>query len=137
MKKILISGFIIFSLIFSSGIFSESVYAGCIDNDTGQWTTGDCKDDKKVSNLAKNGINVFIGIIGFLAVVVVIYGGFLMVTSEGDAGKVKKAKDTILYGVVGLIVAMMAFGIVKFVVDNVFKTEVKAEIKTETENKVG
>ena len=40
-------------------------------------------------------------------------------TSSGDAGKVKKAKDTILYGVIGLIVVALAFAIVNFVIGGV------------------
>ncbi|MBB1524386.1 hypothetical protein HG470_001240, partial [Candidatus Saccharibacteria bacterium] len=43
-------------------------------------------------------INVIIGIIGFIAVIVIILGGVQYTTSAGDSGKVKKAKDTIMYG---------------------------------------
>ena len=37
-------------------------------------------------------------------------------TSAGDAGKIKKAKDTILYSVIGLIVVALAFAIVNFAI---------------------
>ena len=40
-------------------------------------------------------------------------------TSSGDAGKVKKAKDTILYGIIGLVVCVLAFAIVNFVISNI------------------
>ena len=40
-------------------------------------------------------------------------------TSAGDPGKVKKAKDTILYGVIGLVVCVLAFAIVNFVIANI------------------
>ena len=39
--------------------------------------------------------------------------------SAGDSGKVKKAKDTILYGIIGLIIALLAFAIVNFVIAKV------------------
>jgi hypothetical protein len=55
------------------------------------------------------------GIIGVIAVVMIILGGISYATSQGDPGKVKKGKDTILYGVIGLIVALLAFAIVNFV----------------------
>jgi len=55
------------------------------------------------------------GIIGVVAVVMIILGGISYATSQGDPGKVKKGKDTILYGVIGLIVALLAFAIVNFV----------------------
>ena len=66
-------------------------------------------------------INVVIGVIGFVAVAFIIFGGFQYTTSAGDPGKVKKAKDTILYGIIGLVVAMLAYAIVNFVLSSVFK----------------
>ena len=49
-------------------------------------------------------INAVIGVLGLVCVVVMIIGGINYMTSSGDSGKVKKAKDTILYGVIGLVV---------------------------------
>ncbi len=66
-------------------------------------------------------INGVIGVLGLVAVVVVIIGGVNYMTSAGDAGKVKKAKDTILYGLIGLVVCILAFAIVNFVIVNMFK----------------
>ena len=56
---------------------------------------------------------------GAIAVIMVIFGGFLYVTSAGDAGKVKKAKDTLLYAAVGLVVIVVARVIVIFVINKV------------------
>jgi hypothetical protein len=67
-------------------------------------------------------INVIIGVIGFVAVVVIILGGVQYTTSAGDPGKVKKAKDTILYGIIGLVVALLAFAIVNFVLSSILKS---------------
>ena len=64
-------------------------------------------------------INVIIGVVGFVAVVVIILGGVQYTTSAGDPGKVKKAKDTILYGIIGLVVAILAFAIVNFVLSSI------------------
>ena len=104
----------------------EVSYAGgCIDTSTGEWKS-DCKTIKtstnnEVNNMVRNGINLFIGVIGVLAVAYTIYGGFLYVTSGGDAGKVKQARNSIIYGVVGLVLAMLSFAIVNFVIKNLFK----------------
>ena len=65
-------------------------------------------------------INVLLGVIGILAVVMVIYGGFKIVTSAGAADKVKSGRETILYGVVGLVIALLAFAIVNFVIGAFF-----------------
>ena len=54
-------------------------------------------------------------IIGIVSVIMIILGGISYATSQGDPGKVKKGKDTILYGIIGLIVALLAFAIVNFV----------------------
>ena len=65
-------------------------------------------------------ISVIIGVLGLVAVVVIILGGVSYTTSAGDPGKVKKAKDTILYGIIGLVVAILAFAIVNFVLSSFF-----------------
>ena len=64
-------------------------------------------------------INAVIGILGIVCVVVMIIGGVNYMTSSGDAGKVKKAKDTILYGLIGLVVCVLAFALVNFVITGI------------------
>ena len=76
-------------------------------------TSGDLKDT--VITI----INVVIGMLGIIAVVVIILGGIGYMTSSGDAGKVKKAKDTILYGIIGLIICILSAAIVNFVIAKV------------------
>ena len=73
------------------------------------------EQDNSLMPTIQNGINFTIGIIGVIAVVMIIIGGINYTTSQGDAGKTKKAKDTILYGIIGLIVAILAFAIVTFI----------------------
>ena len=66
-------------------------------------------------------INWVLAILGIIAVIMVILGGFTYMTSRGEAAKTKQAKDTILYGIIGLIIALLAFAIVNFVLANIFK----------------
>jgi hypothetical protein len=54
-------------------------------------------------------------LIGAIAVVMLIIGGLRFVTSNGDPSNVKSARETILYSIIGLIIAMTAFAIVNFV----------------------
>jgi hypothetical protein len=61
-------------------------------------------------------VNVLLYILGAIAVIMIVIGGIRYTTSNGDAGSTKSAKDTVLYAVVGLIVAVMAYAIVNFVV---------------------
>lgn len=64
-------------------------------------------------------IDAVIGVLGLACVIVLIIGGINYMTSSGDAGKVKKAKDTILYAIIGLVVCVLAFAIVNFVISNI------------------
>ena len=66
-------------------------------------------------------LNWVFGIIGIVAVIMIIIGGFNMMISSGDPGKDKKGKDTILYGIIGLVIAILAFAIVNFVINGIFK----------------
>lgn len=66
-------------------------------------------------------LNAVIGVLGLVAVVVIIIGGINYMTSSGDASKVKKAKDTILYGVIGLVVCVLAAAIVNFVIGSIIQ----------------
>ena len=61
-------------------------------------------------------INLMLFIVGVLAVFMMIYGGIRYVLSGGDNNKVKDAKNTILYAIVGLIVAILGYAIVSWVV---------------------
>ena len=67
-------------------------------------------------------VNAVIGVLGIVAVVVIILGGISYMTSNGDATKVKKAKDTILYGVIGLVIVILSAAIVNFVIFKVAGT---------------
>ena len=77
------------------------------------------KDDSLIDTIQVI-INVILGVLGLVAVVVIILGGVTYVTSSGDPGKIKKAKDTILYGIIGLFIALLAYAIVNFVLSSVF-----------------
>jgi hypothetical protein len=62
-----------------------------------------------------NVTNTLLLAIGFVSVVMLIIGGFRYVLSNGNEKSVTGAKDTILYAIVGLVVALLAFAIVNFV----------------------
>lgn len=61
-------------------------------------------------------LSVVFGLAGIIAFFVVIIAGFQFVISSGDPQKVSKARQTILFAVVGLVVCSAAFTIVRFVV---------------------
>jgi uncharacterized Tic20 family protein len=57
--------------------------------------------------------------IGAVSVIFLLIGAFKYVTSNGDAGQIGKAKNTILYAIIGLIVTALSFTIVQFVLGRV------------------
>ena len=61
-------------------------------------------------------LNGIIAVCGLIAVVFVVIGGINYMTSSGDPGKIEKAKKTILYACIGLVIAALAFAIVNFII---------------------
>lgn len=57
-------------------------------------------------------LNFFLGFLGLLTVAMVIYGGFLYVSSAGNEENVNKAKKILLYAVIGIVVIIASFAIV-------------------------
>jgi hypothetical protein len=64
-------------------------------------------------------INVFSVVVGIIAVVMIIVGGFKFIVSGGDSAKVTSARNTIIYAIIGLIIVALAQTIAKFVLSNV------------------
>jgi TRAP-type C4-dicarboxylate transport system permease small subunit len=77
------------------------------------------KDQTDLQSAVISIINAVVGVLALVCVIVIIIGGVNYMTSSGDAGKVKKAKDTILYGLIGLVVCVLAFALVNFVLVNI------------------
>lgn len=82
-------------------------------------TTGACDEIKADASSFNDAlatiINIISVIVGVVAVIMIIYGGFRYITSGGTSEKVTTAKNTILYGIIGLIIVALAQVIVKFV----------------------
>lgn len=60
-------------------------------------------------------VNVLLFIVGAIAVIMLIIGGIRYVVSGGDSGNVTAAKNTILYAIVGIVIAVLAYAIVNWV----------------------
>jgi hypothetical protein len=72
-----------------------------------------------VGNIAVTVVNIFTWVVGVIAVIMIIVGGFRYITSGGDSSKVGGAKNAIVFAIVGLIIVILAQVIVRFVVDRV------------------
>lgn len=62
--------------------------------------------------------NVMLFVVGAISVIMVIVGGLRYVISGGNSSNITAAKNTILYAVVGLIIAIMAYAIINFVLES-------------------
>ena len=117
----------LFSLVFSSHVYAESsrenFYGVCDDiEDEDMKKIAGCDEptgkNKDVVEIVQSGVNVVISLVGMLAVFSIIYGGFTYITAQSDPAKIKRGKDMVVYAVVALVVAFLAYGIVLFVTKN-------------------
>lgn len=74
-----------------------------------------------------NLIAAVLGFLGVLALVVVIYAGYLWTTAAGNEEQVTKAKDWLRNGVIGLIIISLAFALTQFVIRAIIGEEVRRE----------
>jgi len=66
-------------------------------------------------DLLTNGLNLVYFLAGAVSVIVIIVAGIMYTTSNGDAGRVAKAKNLLTYSIVGLVVVLLAFTITSIV----------------------
>ena len=57
-------------------------------------------------------LNFFLGFLGLISVIMIIYGGILYVTAAGEQEKVDKGKKIIMYAIVGIVIILLAFALV-------------------------
>lgn len=77
--------------------------------------------DKSLMSNVSMLINVFASVMGFLAVGMIVYGGFMLLTAQGDPAKIKRGKDVVTYSIIGVILVMLAYAIVNFVMNSGIK----------------
>ena len=65
---------------------------------------------------ASSMIDKVLGFLGLIAVIIILYGGFRWMTAGGNEDAVKKAKHTLMAGIIGLVIIMAAWGIARFVI---------------------
>ena len=129
MKKILtnfakIAAFVpAFALIAGVALPTASTFAADCDVTGGISQGKECvKSEDQPSDLFGEGsvfttvVNVLLFLIGAISVIMLIYGGIRYTISAGDSNAVTNAKNTIMYAVIGIIIAILAYAIVNFVI---------------------
>lgn len=62
-----------------------------------------------------NIISAFLGVIGLIALIIIIYAGFTIMTSAGNTEKVEKGKQMLTWAVIGIIIILSSLGIIQFI----------------------
>lgn len=89
--------------------------------------SADCQKATKGSESRFQGIlndiiNIFSIIVGIVAVIMIIFGGFKYITSAGNQESVKSARQTLIYAIIGLVIVALAQVIVRFVLHETTST---------------
>jgi len=100
----------------SPAAHAVNVFDACSGNSTS--TVCKAKNTDTASSIVKKLIETMLQVLGSIAVIMIVVGAFRYTTSDGDASRLKNARDTIVYSAVGLVVAIMSYAIVNFVVDS-------------------
>jgi len=69
----------------------------------------------KINNVLQAAINIFSVIVGIITVIMFILGGFRYITSGGDPANIAKAKNSLIYAAVGLVLVALSQALVQFV----------------------
>lgn len=121
MKKYLSSVLIAIGITFF-GVAQVPTYAAtcsgpkdCITKGANSADTGSKSNDAGI--IVKTITNALLFVLGAVSVIMIVIGGLRYTTSNGDEARIKTAKNTILYAVIGLVVAILAYAIVRFVIN--------------------
>ena len=106
--------FALASFVSPSPAFACSGAKDCITQ--GVNGAGDTGGGGDINSVFKKVVEVLLFLIGAVSVIMIVVGGIKYTTSGGDSAQVTSAKNTIMYAVVGLIVALLGYAIVNFVV---------------------
>jgi len=75
--------------------------------------------DAGVKDIVNNIITIILGFLGLIAVILILIGGFMWMTAGGNDDRVKKGRQFIINGVIGLIIILAAYAIAAFVIDSI------------------
>ena len=111
--KNIICGLALSTVLVAAPVAVESASAQVIDGLN--MTKTAYTQNTSVDTLIRNVINILLWAIGIVSVIMIIIGGIRYATSNGDSNQVTAAKNTIMYAVIGLVIAIFAYAIVNFV----------------------
>jgi len=111
----LVPAFVISVPVHAQALTNNDLMGGDNLYDSVQNTTGLGNRDPR--EIAAAVIRVMLGFLGIIAVLIILYAGFLWMTAAGNEDKISQAKGMMSAGVIGLVIILAAFGIATFVMN--------------------
>lgn len=108
-----------------------SIFNGCPTGSTSPLCT-EAQSGTQIDTFVGTIVNTLLYILGAVSVVVIIIAGVGFTTSTGDPAAITKAKSTLTYAVIGLVVAILAYAIVNYVIGIVQPTTDSTDEQTKT-----
>ncbi len=119
--QILTSAFVAMGLFAvvggSTTLAIDPLKAGCDANQKSEICAQTKGSGASVSTTIKNIISLLLFVLGVICVIVIIVAGIQYAVAAGDSNQITRAKNSILYAIVGLVIALLAYTIVNFVID--------------------
>ncbi|MEK7545845.1 MAG: pilin [Patescibacteria group bacterium] len=78
-------------------------------------------DTASIPELVGNIIKAAVGVVGAFALLIFVYGGFILLTSAGEPAKIQAGKDAMKWSVIGLVVVFSSYALVDFVLKSLTK----------------
>ena len=110
--KILVTPALLLSTLFTAPGMVSAVDVCSGDNGSSLYCQNKSEGETKVKSTIGNVVNLLLMAVGAISIIMIVVGGILFALSNGDSSRVTKARNTVLYAAIGLIVSLLASAIV-------------------------
>jgi hypothetical protein len=110
--KILVVPALLLSASFAAPVIVSAIDVCSGGNDSSLYCQNKSEGETKVKSTIGNVTNLLLMAVGAISIIMIVVGGILFALSNGDSSRVTKARNTVLYAAIGLIVSLLASAIV-------------------------
>lgn len=116
-KKIILVLGLVLILAPAPSVGAINAFDGCSGNSDSKVCRASGEGEAAGNRLMRNVVNTLMLILGAVSTIMIVIGGIRYASSHGDSNQIAAAKNTILYAVIGLVVAILASAVVNFVLE--------------------
>lgn len=110
--KILVVPALLLGALFTVPVVVSAVDVCSGGNGSSLYCQNRSEGETKVKSTIGNVVNLLLMAVGAISIIMIVVGGILFALSNGDSSRVTKARNTVLYAAIGLIVSLLASAIV-------------------------